>query len=132
MGIFSDRRPDEDAGGLTGQTGWLGERPGQHGSAYRRYTSAVDICDHRRQFRSDPRLREAVMWSVAVQVLIGLVILSVVVVLAAGAGPIRNAVVGRRLKGVQAAARAQREQADREGPGRAQGSPWPYHPGEWP
>src|SRR3954464_11164315 len=141
MVIFSGRRPDEDAGGLTGQTGWLGERPGQHGSAYRRYTSAVDICDHRRQFRSDPRLREAVMWSVAVQVLIGLAILtvlfgrgilSVVVVLAAGAGPIRNAVVGRRFKGVQAAARAQREQADREGPGRAQGSPWPYHPGEWP
>src|SRR3954469_4406205 len=87
MVIFSGRRPDEDAGGLTGQTGWLGERPGQHGSAYRRYTSAVDICDHRRQFRSDPRLREAVMWSVAVQVLIGLAILSVVVVLAAGPGP---------------------------------------------
>jgi uncharacterized membrane protein len=72
------------------------------------------------------------MWSVVVQVLIGLVILGLLVVLAAGAGPIRNAVVGRRLKGVQAAARARREQAEREGPGRAQGSLWPYHPGEWP
>jgi hypothetical protein len=63
------------------------------------------------------------MWSVGVQVLIGLVILGVVVVLAAGAGPIRNAVVGRRLKGVRAAAREQREQAEREGPRRAQDSP---------
>jgi hypothetical protein len=72
------------------------------------------------------------MWSVVVQVLIGLVLLGVVVVLAAGAGPIRNAVVGRRLKDVQAAAREQREQAEREGPRRAQDSLWPYHPGEWP
>src|SRR3954453_11232374 len=90
------------------------------------------ICNHRCQLRSDLRLREAAMWSVGVQVLIGLVILGVVVVLAAGAGPIRSAVVGRRLKGVRAAAREQREQAEHEGPRRAHDSPWPYYPGEWP